>query len=637
MSNQRFFKGYIRLNGKKSKDRFKNVPLRTFDEVQNEQGYGGVLADDAVLVDVDDKASAEKLMAIIEDKEVLCQVRQTDKGMHFYFINDGHWTKCSTKTTLACGVVADIKVGLSNSYAVLKRDGKVREIIYDILDGEEYATPPKWLRPINTTIEVAGASEGDGRNDKLFRYILPLQSEAFSKEEIIETLSIVNDYVFDKPLPKSEFDTITRDEAFQAELVPNFYDEKKKFLFNVMAQHLISNRNVKRVNGQVHIYRDGIYEDGMKKIESDMIKILPELSKRNRNEVTSYIDILLEENTPMADACYVAFKNGILNVFTGEMLDFSPDIVITNRIDYNYNPDAKCDLVDSTLMKLACNDFQIVDLLEEMAGYCLFRRNELRKAFILTGGARGGKSTYIAMLMKMLGKENTSALDLKELGDRFKTAELYGKLANLGDDIGDDFIGDTAIFKKLVSGDRVSAERKGQDPFEFNSYAKLIFSANALPRVKDRAGAVIDRLIVIPFNAQFSKSDPDYRPFIKYELTQPDAIERLIKLGVDGLRRVLENNAFTHSDKVDAELKEYDELNNPIRVFLSEVGGAEALCTETTNHWYGAYNEFCLSNQINPLSKIEFSRQIIREYPQLVTKNLRVEGKVVRKFAVKGL
>ena len=40
------------------------------------------------------------------------------------------------------------------------------------------------------------------------------------------------------------------------------------------------------------------------------------------------------------------------------------------------------------------------------------------------------------MWSKYVGDRNIASLDLKELGDRFKTAELFGKLANIGDDIG---------------------------------------------------------------------------------------------------------------------------------------------------------------------------------------------------------
>ena len=418
--------------------------------------------------------------------------------------------------------------------------------------------------------------------------------------------------------------------------MPSFFGEKGKFLFNIFGDYLINQLNIRRINGQLHIYRDGAYEDGLKKIEHAMLQIIPDLTQARRNEVLAYIDVVKQENEPPADANLIAFKNGVLNIETNELLAFSPDYVITNRIDHNYDPDAYNALLDHTLDRLACGDASVRALLEEMAGYCFYRRNELRKAFILVGDKANGKSTYIAMLQTMIGEQNSASLDLKELSERFKTAELFRKLVNLGDDIDDDFISNTAIFKKLVSGDRLSAERKGQDPFEFSNYSKFVFSANVLPRVKDKTGAVLDRLIVIPFNAHFSKDDADYRPYIKYELCQDAPIEYLIKLGVEGLKRVLARRAFTASDKVQANLEEYNELNNPILLFFKDLT-SEDLCRESVEFWHNKYHEFCLSNGISTLSRIEFSRQALRICPNLEIKRKMVNGKAFKVFASKDL
>ena len=626
-----FFKGYIRINGKKPIEKFKNAPLHTLEEVRECESFAGVLAPETVLIDVDNSTDSAKLLDVIEAEDVKCQVRKTTRGMHFYFKNDGRWDKCGAGIMLALGIKADLKIGSSACYAVLKKDGIEREIIYDIFDDEEYDAPPAWLRRVHTNIDLSGE---DGRNNALFRYIMPLQEAGLSKDEIKETLRVVNQYIFSEPLSKSEFETITRDEAFETALVPNFFDDKK-FLFDQFAHYLIRELHVKRVNGHLHVYRNGVYYSGYRKIENTMIQILPELSDRQRKEVIKYMEVVLEENTPMADANFIAFENGILDVTTGELGPFTPEIVITNRIPWEYNPHAECELVDKTLRKVACDDAEIVSLLEEMAGYCFFRRNELRKAFILTGGARGGKSTYIDLLLRMIGGDNAASLDLAELGDRFRTAQIVGKLVNLGDDIGDDFISNTAVFKKLVSGDRLTAEYKGLDPFEFSNYAKFVFSANTLPRIKDRTGAVLDRLIVIPFNAKFSKDDPDFDPFLKYKLRGRDAVERLIRLGVEGLKRVLTNNAFTTPKVVEKQLKDYDEMNNPILIFFQEIGGSEELCRETVSHWYAQYHEFCLVNQIQSLSKIEFSKQVYKSFPDVETKVIRLNDKVVRVYRKK--
>ena len=108
----------------------------------------------------------------------------------------------------------------------------------------------------------------------------------------------------------------------------------------------------------------------------------------------------------------------------------------------------------------------------------------------MTGDKSNGKSTFLDCVKAILGDRNISALDLKELGDRFNTSMMFGKLANIGDDIGDDFLqgSQVSVFKKIVTGNRIKAERKGQDPFEFNPFIKLLFSANDIPRMKDKFG-----------------------------------------------------------------------------------------------------------------------------------------------------
>lgn len=336
------------------------------------------------------------------------------------------------------------------------------------------------------------------------------------------------------------------------------------------------------------------------------------------------------ENSKPSPANFIAFENGIYDISSDDdlLLPFSPDYVITNKIHFDYNPNAYSELLDSVLDKLCCNDDDISMLLEEVAGYVMYRRNELRKAFIMIGDKANGKSTYLDMIKTLLGDRNTTALDLSELGDRFKTAELFGKLACIGDDIGDEFIPNPAIFKKLVSGDRVTAERKGQDPFDFNSYAKLLFSANNIPRIRDKTGAVISRLVIIPFNATFSKDDPDFDPYIKYKLRDKAVIEYLIYLGIEGLKRVLKNNGFTICKKVQDELNEYEISNNPTLLFLKDL---EAVVNENTNNVYRKYTRFCVENGFSPVAKIEFSKQV-KKYFGVEIENRRIKGERIKVY-----
>lgn len=623
-----FFKGFVPTKDKKCLLKFKGKTaseLQTYDQVKNLPEYAGILSDETALIDIDDFEQSEILFKIVQNMKLRCRVYQTNRGKHFLFINDKLETN-KIRTKLACGLTADIKIGTKNSYSILKYDNKEREIIYDC---DDYETVPKWLVPVKSSIDFLEMESGDGRNQTFFNYILTLQSNDFSIEEVRECINIINKYLLKDPLDESELNTILRDEAFKK---PMFF-KNGKFQFDKFAIYLKKIHHIVRINGQLHIYHDGIYVPGQLEIEAAMIEHIPNLNRSKRTEVLSYLEVLTRQNTRPSHAKYIAFKNGIYDIEDDRLIDFSPNIIITNKINFDYNPDASSELLDNTLNKLSCNDKNVRALLEEAVGYCFYRRNELRKSFILTGDKKNGKSTYLSMLKELLGDDNTAALDLNELGDRFSSASLFGKLANIGDDIGDDFIANPSIFKKIVSGDPIKGEKKGQNEFFFAPYCKLLFSANNIPRMKDKSGAVLSRLVIIPFDATFSKDDPDFDPYIKYKLIEPDVLEYLTVLGIQGLKRILKNNAFTKSDKVQKSIEEYEETNNPIQLFFKEVD-ANNIENEPTKEIYRQYNEFCLANAFNPMSNIEFSKQVKKQF-DFEIKDKTIKGKKYRIFVKK--
>lgn len=622
------YKGYIKCDGKKSLEKFKGIEeFKTYDEIKDVESYAGVLKKDTILVDIDDEEQSEILFKIINEYDVRCKITKTKRGMHFTFKNS-KIKKCYTHIKLAIGLEADIKSGFKDTYEILKKDNKEYEVIYDIFDDEEYQEIPYWLTPIKNSTDFINLEEGDGRNQALFNYILSLQALGFSKEECRETINIINAYILKSPLTQNELDTILRDEAFQAEI----FLEDGKFLFDKFAHYMISENNIIKINNQLHIYDEGVYVPAVKKIEAMMINHIPTLRRNQRKEVLEYIDLAIQQNKKPSEANYIAFKNGIYDLTNDKMIDFSPDIIITNKINHNYIQGSYVKETDEALNRLACNDKSIRLLLEETIGYCFYRRNELGKAFILTGEKSNGKSTFLDIIKAILGDENISALDISELGDRFSTSMMFGKLANIGDDISDDFLkgSQLAIFKKIVTGNRIKAERKGFDPFEYNPYCKMCFSANDIPRMRDKTGAVLRRLVIIPFNARFTPGDPSYDPYIKYKLIKESSLEYIICLAIEGLKRVLENNKFTTSQKVEEELVKYEEENNPIISWMNETD-SDDIVGEPTNEVYRRYSLYCQENNVQPLAHGSFSKEINKRL-NLKISNKRIDGKKRRVF-----
>ncbi len=625
------FKGYVPTKNKKCTMPFKgksSEELLNLREASKHEEYAGILNDNTILIDIDDHDMSEIMLNIVEEKQLACRVYATTRGMHFLFKNDDRYDKCWTHQTLACGLLSDGKLGSKTSYSVLKYKGAEREIIYDKLDDEDYTVVPKWMLPVKAKTDFLGMDEGDGRNQELFNYIPKLQSSGFSKEEAKECITIINKFILKKPLSKRELETVLRDGAFQK---PVFFDGRT-FLHDKFGQFLISEYNIIKIGGVLHYFKDGVYVPA--NIDGIMIKHLPQLKKQQRTEVLSFMIAYINENTVVSDANFIAFKNGIYDISKDELDPFSKDKVITNKINWNYNPDAYSELVDHVLNNLACNDHNVRLLLEELIGYTFYRRNELRKAFMLKGKKHNGKSTFLDMLAHLLGEDNISALDLSDLSHEYKSAAIFGKLANLGDDIEDEFIPSAGIFKKVVSGDRMTANVKFSAPIEFNPYCKLIFSGNTIPRLgrgKD-SDAIIDRLIIVPFNASFHNGGENYNTWIKYDLRSDECMEYLVKIGIEGLKRVLTNNGFTTTEAIKQELTDYAESINPISTFFEEMG--DSMEHEPTKKCYRLYDQFCFENAMKPISHVEFSKQV-KDYFGYEIKTVRYEGKPTRIFVRK--
>ena len=406
-----FFKGYVETKNKKCMEKFKGrTDFKNYKQVQSLPEFAGILATETILIDIDDFDESEILFKIVQDLKLKCRVYKTTRGKHFLFKNTIVESN-RTHATLALGITADIKIGKRNAYSILKFNNENRPILYDEAENEEAQELPKWLLPIKTTMDFLNMSAGDGRNQALFNYILTLQSNDFSKEESRETIKLINKYVLKEPLTDDEVDVIIRDEAFAK---PVFF-KGSSFLFDKFAVFLKNNHHIVRINNQLHLYKDGIYVSGQQEIESAMIKHIPQLNRAKRTEVMSYLDIMIRENTKPAPANLIAFRNGIFDVLQEKFFQFSPEYIITNKIDWDYNPNAYYQLTDEVLNNLACDDKEIRALLEELIGYCMYRRNELGKAFILTGTGSNGKSTYLNLIKTILGKKEYFSFRLKKI------------------------------------------------------------------------------------------------------------------------------------------------------------------------------------------------------------------------------
>ncbi|ANT40113.1 MULTISPECIES: DNA primase family protein [Bacillus cereus group] len=616
------YKGYLKGNGKHAASKFKDgAKLLSYHTARKEDSFVGILDDEYIMVDVDDIAEAETLLDIIEDKNINCSVLETTNGMHFYF-KGYDITANKIKWFSNIGILCDYKLGIKNTADPLKIDGKTRKWLRKCT---EHDSLPSWLYPYNKkNPNLTKMGEGDGRNDKLFTYILKLQSQGMAKNDIKETISIINNYILEEPVTQGELNVILRDEAFMKE---SFYI-KGSFQHEKFGDFLINEHHICKVTNVLHIYKEGVYSDKQEDIEEAMIRHIPALKRMQRQETIAYLQLKAKHKN-FASTKYVVVKNGVFNLETWQLEDFTPEIITRNKIPVAYIPGAYYEVTDKTFNKIAVNDKKIRAILEEILGYILFRRNEFAATFILTGDGSNGKSSYLKIIRKLIGSDNASSLDLNELDQRFKTAELFGKLANIGDDIGKGYIKESSIFKKLSTGETLNVERKGKDPFDFTNYAKLIFSANEMPRINDFSDGLGRRLQIVPFKAKFTPNDDDYDPFITDKLLSDESMQYVLNLALKSLKRLLVEKKFTTSKAVEDELIKYQEENNPIISFVNneDVELERAVVGDV----YLQYKLYCAENGFQSVSNVNFSKQVTQlfGYKSHVQK---VDGKSKRIF-----
>lgn len=392
------------------------------------------------------------------------------------------------------------------------------------------------------------------------------------------------------------------------EEIPQFFDGRR-FLHHVMGDYLIKKFSVCKINDTIHIYNNGVYERGEDILHGYMIKLMPDITDARRREVYKYIKVSLSTPTKEVSPPYlIPFATKIYNLNTDSFLDYTPEYVFLNRFPYDYKPDAPPQsMVTDTISQIASGDQDVIDLLYESIGNCFYLLNSYRGSVLLYGkSGNNGKSTLLNMIIKVLGSKNTSSLSLQDTAERFRLAEIYGKAANIGDDISSAYLSDSSTFKKLVTGETVIAEKKGQDPFAFKSFAKMFFAMNELPNSSDKSKAFFSRLLLIPLNQDFSKSKSQNVDLKNRNWTQAE-MEYLTKLAVDGLKRIIRNNGFTKPKCVVEALEDYERESDPIKGFLEEYQVIEG---QPIQNVYADFQDWCNDCGYQYYSRSKFTRRV---------------------------
>lgn len=415
--------------------------------------------------------------------------------------------------------------------------------------------------------------------------------------------------------------------------VPDWYEASDmglRFLPGVLAQHLSETEQVFYAAEQHFVYRAGVYCE-MSVMEAQ--RICQEQMLVRETKMTQIVDaekqwrlIVLKDIRELnANPYIINVKNGLYNVLESTLEPHTPDYYSTVQLNVTYDENADCPLFKQFLAGAMDGDMDQVALIQEILGYFLIPVNSAQKCFLMVGVAHAGKSVLLRVLNDvLLGKRNVSNVTWQALNERFKTAELFGKLANIFADLPTKNIEDNGIFKALVGEDYLTVEKKNKNPFSFTSTARLIFSCNSIPKnYGDRSEGFYRRLTIIRFNRVVPESQRDPHLVDKFQM-EADGI---FAFALAGLRRLMDNNfIFSETEINKAEVQRYREESDSVLSFVNEYCELGSEYSVGSTELFNTYKVYCEECGLKPYSQKSFVQQLMAYYPN-VSKGIDTLGK----------
>ncbi len=410
----------------------------------------------------------------------------------------------------------------------------------------------------------------------------------------------------------------TRSSAQDDFAKPAYFDEQGTFIPAWLAEDILEEYHIKFAAGDFWIYYDGVYRPGgdrtLEKLAQDKLGNATRTSRIK--ETLDYIKRETYSELPKPQHDYINVKNGRLNWRTGELLPHNPNIFEIVQLPVTHDFLALCPVYNHYMETTL--DPEVIQLAEEIIGYCLLPDTRFEKAVMCTGAGRNGKSIFLYIIEKLLGAENVSNVALQELEEnKFRAAELLGKLANVFGDLDSRALKGSSFFKMLVSGDTLTAERKFKDPFSFTNYARLIFSANKLPRSADTSFAFYERWLIIPFEKTFDTKNPATDPDLRVKLAAPGELSGILNRALAGLQRLYFAGKFTEPASVRAALNEYRRQNDSIMSFCEDCIDLAPDKTVIKQDLYNSYKIWCESQGLRPFSQTKMKPSLLQVFPQV--------------------
>ena len=284
----------------------------------------------------------------------------------------------------------------------------------------------------------------------------------------------------------------------------------------------------------------------------------------------------------------------------------NPNQLFRNKVPVVYDPKILPIEVPKFLRECHLEPKTILKLIEE-AAYVMLRDPIFQVAFMYTGIGSNGKSVWLDWLLSFFGRDNAAEVSLHDLAtNRFRVAELDGKLINVYADLKSDALKQNDVLKPLIGGDAITVEKKNQHPFVMQPYTKLFFSANQIPEIFDTSIGMYRRLSLTRWDVVFSDENRDVYKYQKmnteYEKTG------MLNIFLRTLKYLLQRKHFAHEMSMEDRRKTWMVTADPVIEFVQEHVVRDTKKSIPYDELYAEY--LSKHSDVDIITKTTFNRKV---------------------------
>lgn len=311
-----------------------------------------------------------------------------------------------------------------------------------------------------------------------------------------------------------------------------------------MAERILDKHHIRYVpgksnNGEWYVYspNTGIWEKStsVKEIVTQEMKVLSRaldakdakqkarsvVTYRFISEITSSMKFMcnIDENKFDSNPYLRCVENGVLDLRTGQLSPYNPDLLMSKRINVSYKPNTAD---NSPLLRqvLSAMPEDAIDWAQVMFGQAMFGLQPASSVVtFMHGSGSNGKSTIINLLKKTMGTYSSelskSAFNFRSTDSKYALYQMRGVSQTILEEMPKGVNLDIDTLKEIAGTETIVARGVCKDFISFDNMLSVFVSTNHLPNMQAHDYGSRRRLAVLPFPYRFvsaEKHKQDPRP-----------------------------------------------------------------------------------------------------------------------------